>query len=51
MLLKTLSEYKQEIDRVEAAIEKTDSKHLRRDYSKYLQRLKRQMKKAVYSND
>ena len=40
MLLKTAADYQREIDRVQAAIDKTDSEHLRRDYGKYLKRLK-----------
>ena len=46
MILKTVNDYMQEIDRVEAAMEKTDSDHLRRDYEKYLKRLKKQMRKV-----
>lgn len=44
LLLKTLSDYQKEIGRVEAAIDKTDSEHLKRDYGKYLKRLKRQVR-------
>ena len=51
MLLKTLSDYKAEIERVEAAIETTESEYLKRDYRKYLKRLKKEMKKKVYAND
>ena len=42
MLLKTLSDYQKEIARVQAAINSTDSEFLRRDYGKYLKRLKRE---------
>lgn len=40
----SISELRKEIARVEAAIAKTDSEHLRRDYGKYLRRLKGQMR-------
>lgn len=42
MILKTFSEIETEIARVQAAIDGTKSEHLRRDYGKYLKRLKRQ---------
>lgn len=51
MLLKTLSDYQTEIERVEAAIDKTDSEYLKRDYGRYLKRLKRDMRKAAYANE
>lgn len=42
MLLKTFADYEKEIKRVQAALDKTDSEFLRRDYGKYLKRLQRQ---------
>lgn len=48
MLLKTLSDYKTEIERVEKAIERTDSEHLKRDYGKYLKRLKKELRKEIF---
>ena len=50
MNLKTLADYEKEINRVQAAIDSTDSEFLRRDYGKYKKRLQRQarrFKKAV----
>ena len=44
MALKTLADYQQEIARVQAAIDKTESEHLRRDYGKYLKRLHREQR-------
>lgn len=44
MLLKTLSDYKKEIERVKTAIDSTESEYLRRDYCKYLKRLYREVK-------
>lgn len=35
-----------EIERVQAAIEKTDSEHLRRDYGKYLKRLQGELRRC-----
>lgn len=40
----TVAEYKREIARVQAAIDKTDSLCLRRDYCKYLKRLQKEMR-------
>ena len=40
----TITEYRAEISRVEQALAKTDSEYLRRDYGKYLKRLKREIK-------
>lgn len=40
----TVAEYKQEIARVQAAIDKTDSPCLRRDYGKYIKRLQKEMR-------
>ena len=51
MLLKTIADYQNEIERVQTAIDNTESDHLKRDYKKYLNRLKREMKKKVYAND
>ena len=47
MALNTLADYQQEIARVQAALDKTESEHLRRDYSKYLKRLHRQMRSYI----
>lgn len=47
MMLKTLSEYEKEIARVEKAIERTQSEHLKRDYTKYLRRLKGELKRIT----
>ena len=44
MLLKTLTDYQKEIERVQQAINNTDSEYLKRDYGKYLNRLKKRMK-------
>ena len=41
----TLAEYQKEIVRVQEAIDSIDSKYLRRDYSTYLKRLKKEVKK------
>lgn len=43
----TLAEYQREIDRVQAAIDKTSSEHLRMDYGKYLKRLQREAKRFM----
>ena len=40
----TVAEYKHEIARVQAAIDKTDSICLRRDYGKYMKRLQKEMR-------
>ena len=48
MLLKTFADYQKEIERVQAAIDSTDSEFLKRDYGKYLKRLKRRMRKEMY---
>ena len=39
-----MSDIKQEIARVEKAISETKSPYLKRDYEKYLRRLRRQLK-------
>lgn len=39
-----MNDVKQEIARVEKAISETKSPHLKRDYEKYLRRLRRQLK-------
>ena len=36
-------ELRKEIIRVETALQKTTSKHLRKDYSKYLRRLRKEL--------
>lgn len=41
----TIKEIKAEILRVEKALEKTESVHLKKDYAKYLRKLKRQLRK------
>ena len=43
---RTQEELMQEIERVEKALNKTNSEHLKNDYTKYLKRLKRQLKKG-----
>lgn len=43
----TKKEIQAEIMRVEKALEKTDSVYLKKDYAKYLRRLKRQLKNEV----
>ena len=43
--MKTLNEIKREIARVQAALAKTQSNHLKRDYTKYLKRLHQEMHK------
>lgn len=45
MTLKTLSDYEAEIARVTAAIAKTNSEYLRRDYGKYKMRLLREVRR------
>ena len=46
----TDEQIKQEIDRVEKALSKTKSEHLKRDYTKYLKRLKRQYKRGGFKS-
>lgn len=48
MLLKTLADYQKEIERVQTALDNTDSEFLKRDYGKYLKRLKKRMRKEMY---
>lgn len=43
----TLAEYQREINRVQTALEKTDSDHLRRDYGKYLKRLQKEARRMA----
>ena len=50
MLFKTLADYQKEIERVQAAIDSTDSEFLKRDYGKYLKRLKKTYKKGNVLN-
>lgn len=40
--------YEIEIARVKAALEKTQSGYLKRDYTKYLKKLYRERKKLIY---
>jgi hypothetical protein len=40
----TIPEIKKEIARVQAALANTKSKHLKRDYAKYLKRLQRELR-------
>ena len=44
MRFQTVEEYKKEIARVRAAMDKTDSAYLRRDYGKYIKRLEKEMR-------
>jgi hypothetical protein len=46
----TLIEIKKEINRVEMALEKTKSNNLRRDYGKYLNKLKRRLKDGKFKS-
>ena len=43
-MLKTINDYKAEIERVEVALSKTTSRKLINDYTKYLSRLKRDVR-------
>ena len=45
--LVTVEDYRVEIARVEKAIEKTTSKYIKRDYGKYLKRLRNELAKGV----
>lgn len=51
MALKTAEEYKKEIARVRAAIGKTDSVYLRRDYNKYIKRLEKEMRRCQHGEN
>lgn len=44
MRFQTVEEYEKEIARVQAAMDKTDSEFLRRDYGKYMKRLQKEMR-------
>ena len=46
MKFDTVAEYKKEIARVQAAIDSTCSDFLRRDYGKYMKKLKKEMRRA-----
>lgn len=46
MKQRSQSELKREIERVETALQKTKSEHLKTDYMKYLKRLKREYKRG-----
>lgn len=49
MKQRTRAELRQEIERVERALQKTKSEHLQRDYMKYLKRLKREYMKGGFA--
>ena len=56
MKLITVEDYRREIERVEDALEKTESHFQRRDYGKYLKRLRGELSYALkktgeYQND
>ena len=40
----TIKEIQTEIKRIEKAMDKTDSSYLKKDYAKYLRKLKKQLK-------
>ena len=42
-MIKTLADYRNEIERVQNALKNTNSAYLKRDYQKYLKRLKREV--------
>ena len=42
--MRTIGEIKNEIARVQAALATTKSEHLKRDYTKYLKRLQKEMR-------
>lgn len=48
MRFQTVEEYKNEIARVDAAMEATTSKYLKRDFSKYKKRLVIEMRRCAY---
>ena len=52
MKKRTQTELKQEIERVENALQRSKSEHLQRDYMKYLKRLKREYKRGggIFAN-
>ena len=50
MGLITVENYRREIERVEDALEKTDSYFQKRDYSKYLKRLRGELSYALKKN-
>lgn len=47
MRFETVVEYKKEISRVQAAIDSTCSEFLRRDYGKYMKKLKKEMRRLI----
>lgn len=49
MKQRTRAELRQEIERVEGALQRTKSEHLQRDYMKYLKRLKREYMKGGFA--
>lgn len=49
MKQRTRAELRQEIERVEGALQRTKSEHLQRDYMKYLKRLNREYLKGGFA--
>lgn len=49
VILKTVSDYQKEIERVKAASRATHSEYLKRDYAKYVKRLQKEMRKVMYA--
>ena len=50
MKLITVEDYRREIERVENALEKTESYFQKRDYAKYLKRLRSELGYALRKN-
>ena len=50
MRLITVEDYRREIERVENALEKTESYFQKRDYGKYLKRLRGELSYALKKN-
>lgn len=50
MKLITVEDYRREIERVENALEKTESYFQKRDYGKYLKRLRNELGYALRKN-
>lgn len=51
MKYKTVAEYKSEITIVQEALNSTKSKYLRKDYEKYLSRLKKELKRLIHGGN
>ena len=51
MKSRSRNELEAEIYRVEKALDKTDSVHLKKEYSTYLKRLKKQLKEVQKNDD